>query len=93
VAIPPATAAPLVTISVRFYAGAQAAAGTAEESVALPSPATVARLAEELARRHGDAMARVLAASSYLVDEVASAPDRPLEDGALVDVLPPFAGG
>ncbi|HET8640567.1 MAG TPA: MoaD/ThiS family protein, partial [Pseudonocardiaceae bacterium] len=43
---------------------------------------------------HGERMARVLAAASFLVDGVACH-DRgaPLPAGATVDVLPPFAGG
>jgi sulfur-carrier protein len=82
-----------VTVSVRYFAGAQAAAGRPEESVTLRAPATVRGLAEELVHRHGDQLARVLSASTYLVDEVAGAGDRDLRDGASVDVLPPFAGG
>jgi molybdopterin synthase sulfur carrier subunit len=45
-----------------------------------------------LSERYGDAMVRVLASGSFLVDGVVSRDDeRPL--GARVDVLPPFAGG
>ncbi len=82
-------------MSVRYFAGAQAAAGTAEERVTLaaPPPLTLATLVEELVARHGPGLARVLAASSFIVDEVAASPERPLDDGAHVDVLPPFAGG
>jgi molybdopterin converting factor small subunit len=43
---------------------------------------------------HGDDLARVLDRCSYLLDEVAVRDrDVPLHDGAVVDVLPPFAGG
>ena len=85
---------PAVTVSVRFFAGAQAAAGTPEASVTLPAPATLARLTEELVHQHGPGLARVLAAASFIVDEVATTdPGRALDDGARVDVLPPFAGG
>ena len=47
-----------------------------------------------LAADHGDALARVLAASSFLLDGLA-VHDRalPPPDGAVLDVLPPFAGG
>jgi len=84
-----------VTVAVRYFAGAQAAAGTAEESVTLSGPATLAGLREALVQRHGEALARVLTASSFIVDEIATGPDRDadLVDGARVDVLPPFAGG
>jgi sulfur-carrier protein len=85
---------PPVTVSVRFFAGAQAAAGTAEEQVTLVRPLTLRRLSDELVARHGPDLARVLAASSWIVDEqVALDLDRELADGAGVDVLPPFAGG
>ena len=86
-----------VTVSVRYFAGAQAAAGIAEEKLTLASPtatpATVRTLVAELVARHGAILARVLAASSFIVDEVASGPEQPLPDGAKIDILPPFAGG
>ena len=81
------------SVRVRYFAGARAAAGTEQEDVPLPDDATVGGLVDELAARHGPALARVLAASSFLVDEVVSRRDRALGDGAAVDVLPPFAGG
>jgi sulfur-carrier protein len=84
---------PYVTVSVRFFAGAQAAAGVPEESVTLAAPATLPGLVTELSNRHGEALTRVLAASSFIVDEVASTGAVSLNDGARVDVLPPFAGG
>lgn len=82
-------------VSVRYFAGAAAAAGTAREQLTLtaPPPPTLATLVEELVARHGADLARVLAAASFIVDEVAAAPDRALDDGAEIDVLPPFAGG
>jgi sulfur-carrier protein len=82
-----------VTVSVRYFAGARAAAGVEQEQVSVPAPATVAALTQALIARHGAGLATVLAASSYLVDEVVSGPDRPLAGAAQVDVLPPFAGG
>jgi molybdopterin converting factor small subunit len=86
-----------VSVSVRYFAGAQAAAGVAEEQLTLPSPPaappSVRTLVSELVARHGADLARVLAASSFIVDEVAADPEQILDDGARVDVLPPFAGG
>ena len=76
---------------VRYFAAARAAAGRAEESV----PAgTLADLVALVSQQHGERLASVLAASSFLVDGLA-AHDRaaPLPAGATVDVLPPFAGG
>jgi molybdopterin converting factor small subunit len=82
-----------IRVTVRFFAGAQAAAGTGQEQLTLTAPATVGSLAEELSGRFGPDLTRVLAAASYLVDELAATPARPLRDGDRIDVLPPFAGG
>lgn len=74
----------------RYFAAAAEASGVEEES--LPAVSTVGELKAVLLERYGDAMARVLASGSFLVDGVVSRDDaRPL--GARVDVLPPFAGG
>jgi len=78
-------------VTVRYYAGARAAAGVAEETV----PATtLAELVAELEARRGTGLAKVLAAASYLVDGLACH-DRfaALPADATVDILPPFAGG
>ena len=80
-------------VAVRYFAGARAAAGVPDALVTLPAGSTLADLVGELVRRHGPDLARVLAASSFLVDEVVSRPDRPLDGVTGVDVLPPFAGG
>ncbi|CAN5219636.1 MoaD/ThiS family protein [soil metagenome] len=78
------------TVTVRYFAAAAEAAGTREES--LPQVGTVGALRALLVERYGDAMARVMASGSFLVDGVVSRDDtRSL--GATVDVLPPFAGG
>ena len=74
----------------RYFAAAADAAGTLEET--LPGVATVGALRTRLVELYGDAMARVLASGSFLVDGVVSRDDsRGL--GVRVDVLPPFAGG
>ncbi len=78
------------TVALRYFAAAAEAAGREEES--LPAVATVGELRALLVRTYGDAMARVLASGSFLVDGVVSRDDsRAL--GVRVDVLPPFAGG
>lgn len=80
-------------VLVRYFASAAEAAGRDEETLAIPqvSP-TVGALRALLIDTYGDAMARVLASGSFLVDGVVSRDDtRPI--GARVDVLPPFAGG
>ena len=86
--------APNLAVHVRYFAGARAASGKAEESILLPAGSTVQDAVAQLQARHGAALSRVLAASSFLVDGVAVR-DRAilLSDGAGLDVLPPFAGG
>ena len=75
---------------VRYFAAAAEAAGLEQET--LDAPATAGELRTLLVDRYGDAMARVFASGSFLVDGVVSRdPSTPI--GATVDVLPPFAGG
>ena len=78
-------------ILVRYFAGARAAAGTPEEKIAAP---TLDALISAVSEAHGDRLARVLSGCSFLVDGLVCR-DRsaPLSPDAVVDVLPPFAGG
>jgi sulfur-carrier protein len=77
--------------TIRYFAGARAAAGLATESVAASS---LDDLVQTLADRHGERLAVVLKAASFLVDGL-RCHDRqaPLPADATIDVLPPFAGG
>jgi molybdopterin synthase sulfur carrier subunit len=76
-------------VTVRYWAGARRAAGLASEVL---SAGTLAELRAQLLARPG--LAEVVAASSVLVDEAApSRDDQPLATGAVIDILPPFAGG
>ncbi|GAB3461576.1 MoaD/ThiS family protein [Actinophytocola sediminis] len=78
----------------RYFAGAKAAAGLGEETVALPTGATVRDLVAELTARHGERLTRVLTACSFLLDGIAVRDQTSvLPDGSDLDVLPPFAGG
>jgi sulfur-carrier protein len=80
------------TLTVRYFAGARAATGVAEET--RPGGATLAGLTADLRVRHGERLGALLAVASFLVDGVSCRdPDRHLPAGAVVDVLPPFAGG
>ncbi len=83
-----------MTVTVRYFAGARAAAGVDAEPVALAPDATVDDVLGALRARHGDRLTTVLASASLLLDEVAVR-DRSLRPraGATLDVLPPFAGG
>jgi molybdopterin converting factor small subunit len=83
-----------VIVNVRFFAAARAAAGVETEAVTVPAGTTVDILLKTVRAAHGDELGRVLDRCSFLLDEVAVR-DRnlPLHDGAVLDVLPPFAGG
>jgi sulfur-carrier protein len=81
-----------VSATIRWYAAAAEAAGRAEESV---EPGPVRELLAAAAERHGERLARVLAVCSVLVDGERVDRDSAalLPEGAVLDVLPPFAGG
>jgi molybdopterin converting factor small subunit len=87
----------LLTVVVRYFAAARAAAAVAEEKVTVPAPATVADVLRAAADTHGARLEQVLARCSYLLDEVAVHAARSgtavVVDGSVLDVLPPFAGG
>ncbi|WP_433792764.1 MoaD/ThiS family protein [Actinoplanes sp. CA-252034] len=79
-------------LTVRYFAGARAAAhGTSSETVEAASLEELTRL---LSERHGERLALVMKAASFLVDGL-TCHDRAaaLPSDATVDVLPPFAGG
>jgi molybdopterin converting factor small subunit len=80
--------------TIRYWAAARAASGTSEEPYAegtLDAALAAART------RHGDALERVLARCSFVVDDApVGSRDHAtvmLSDGGTVEVLPPFAGG
>jgi sulfur-carrier protein len=74
---------------VRYFAAAAEAAGREDEVLVAP---TVGELKAVLIEKYGDAMGKVLASGSFLVDGVVSRDDA-VPIGSRVDVLPPFAGG
>ncbi len=78
-------------VTVRYFAGARAASGVDTET---RTAATLDDLMAEIVAAHGEKLERVLTACSFLVDGT-STRDRALSlaPGAVVDVLPPFAGG
>lgn len=83
-----------VTVTVRFWAGARAAAGVVSDEV---EAQTLAEALTQVRARHGGRLAQVLEVCAFVVDgDPAGSRDHRtvrLEPGALVDVLPPFAGG
>jgi molybdopterin synthase sulfur carrier subunit len=84
-------------VTVRYFAGARAAAGVAEETlrVAIPASAvTVADVIDAAVTLHPGRLAEVVPSCSFLLDGVAVRDrTRTVHDGAVLDVLPPFAGG
>lgn len=84
----------LLTVTVRYFAAAKAAAGTSMETLDVPAGATVAETLDAARALHGPEFARVLDRCSYLLDEVAVRDQAAVvPSGATLDVLPPFAGG
>jgi len=83
-----------VSGTIRYWAAAKAAAGIAEEPFA---EAVLADVLAAAVARHGAGLAQVVARSSFLVDGDPVGRRDPaqvsLPDGAVVEVLPPFAGG
>jgi molybdopterin converting factor small subunit len=83
--------------TIRYWAAAKAAAGTAQEPYA--AGATLAEVLAAARQRHAarPEFARVLARCSFLVDgDPVGTRDHgavELPEGATVEVLPPFAGG
>jgi molybdopterin converting factor small subunit len=87
-------AAGQICVTVRFFAAARAATGVDEEVVTVDRPAIVADVLRVAVDAHGPKLAQVLRRCSYLLAETAVHDDRmPVPDGAVLDILPPFAGG
>jgi molybdopterin synthase sulfur carrier subunit len=82
-----------VHITVRYFGGARAAAGSESDQLTVRPGATIGELVEGLGGRSQE-LARVLFRCSFLCDGIAVR-DRaqPLRAGNTIDVLPPFAGG
>jgi molybdopterin converting factor small subunit len=83
-------------VTVRYWAAAKEAAGVAEET--LDADTLAGAIAGVLARRgHDPRLRSVLDRSSFLVDGSAvggrGAAEVVLPEAAVIEVLPPFAGG
>lgn len=78
-------------LTIRYFAGARAAAGAAEEKA---DAATLTELLDGLSQAHGGRLAAILPACAFLVDGIAwHDHEGLLPPDATIDVLPPFAGG
>jgi molybdopterin converting factor small subunit len=78
----------MARVTVRYWAGAARAAGTQTEEL---EARTLAELRAVLSDR--PSLAAVSRVASFLVDGAQADDAAPLPPGAVVDVLPPFAGG
>jgi molybdopterin converting factor small subunit len=78
----------MADVTVRFWAGAARAAGHDEEPITAD---TVGGLRTLLGSR--PALQKICVVASLLVDGQVAGEATKLHDGAVVDVLPPFAGG
>ncbi|WP_424212552.1 MoaD/ThiS family protein [Streptomyces sp. BI20] len=80
--------------TIRYWAAAKAAAGTAEEPYAAT---TLAEALDAVRLAHPGELTRVLQRCSFLVDEQPVGTREhatvTLTDGGSIEVLPPFAGG
>jgi sulfur-carrier protein len=85
----------MTNVTVRYWAAAKEAAGVAQET--LDADTLAGAIAAALARRGQDRQLRaVLARSSFLVNGAAvgrGSEEVALPAGAVIEVLPPFAGG
>ena len=86
------------TVTVRYWAGARAAAGTAEDEFAVDDAVTLAELVSLVLERHpDDRMARTVAVCSVLLGDQPVRSQDPasvlVAPGSVVELLPPFAGG
>ena len=77
-----------IEVTVRYWAGARRAAGRDSETLHAD---TVGGLRALLAGRAE--LAKISEVASFLVDGSHAGEDSALHPGAVVDVLPPFAGG
>lgn len=78
-----------LTVTVRYWAAARAAAGTDSDSQA---GGTVGEVVDAAARAH-PGLERVTRVATFLMDGRKVGRDEPVAAGATVEVLPPFAGG
>jgi sulfur-carrier protein len=83
----------MAVVTMRYWAAAKDAAGVAEQTVTADTLAA----ALSVIATAGSRLSAVLARSSFLIDGnpvgMRAAEAVPLTDGAVIEVLPPFAGG
>lgn len=91
-----------MTVTIKYMAQVKMAAGVASEQVELDQPCTAIDLVQQRAQQGGEALRRALLRDGRLQptillfvgdQQVDPASPRPLQDGDLVTVLAPMAGG
>lgn len=85
-------------VTVRYWAGARAAAGTAEDVLETTGELTLADVVALVLERHpGEQMARTVGVCSVLLGDQPVRTQDPaavvVRPGDVVELLPPFAGG
>jgi sulfur-carrier protein len=87
----------MAEVTLRYWAAAKEAAGTAEEAVSAGTLAEALATATDERTERNARLRAILARSSFLVDGTPVGTRAPeavvLGDGSVVEVLPPFAGG
>lgn len=79
----------MASVTVRYWAAARSAAGTEAE---VREGLVLADVVEQASAGRPE-LARVLGRCSFLVNSTRADLATPLHEGAVVDALPPFAGG
>ncbi len=89
-------------VTVRYMAQLRRAAGVADEEVELDQPCSAAELLKRLAEQHGLPFRTLLLGDAdgvrpavllFIGDEQVGPETAPLQDGAVLTVLTPMAGG
>ena len=81
-----------MNVHVRYFAGAREAAGREGESLEVRAGSDIHALMAELLRLH-PALGSVAPSLRYAVGETFASPEAPLEEGAVVALIPPVGGG
>jgi molybdopterin synthase sulfur carrier subunit len=79
-----------MTIRVRLFASLREIAGSSETEA---TGRTVGELADHLSEQHGERFAKIVAASSFVVNGERAARSWTVADGDEVAILPPVSGG
>jgi len=92
----PDVRSPEMAVTVRYWAGARAAAGTSEDVFEVDGPVTLADVVRRVLEAHPGAAAVVGVCSVLVGDQPVGArepEDVAVAPGSTVELLPPFAGG